>query len=83
MFKELVFLICLANVQPAQYSEKTCYEEFRAYVPTRHHTSDERCYMYGLAEIQKMTKKEWKKFSKKSKYKLVGMRCFDRDGEVA
>jgi len=30
-----------------------------------------------------MTKKELAKFSKKSKYKLVGMRCFDRDGEVA
>jgi len=82
MFKELVFLICLANVQPAQYSEKTCYEELRAYVPVRH-TSDKTCIEYGLAEIQKMTKKELAKFSKKSKYKLVGMRCFDRDGEVA
>jgi hypothetical protein len=82
MFKELVFLFCLANVQPAQYSEKTCFEKFKAYVPVRH-TSEKRCLEYGIAEIQNMTKKEWNTLSKKSKYKLAGMRCFDRDGEVA
>jgi hypothetical protein len=75
--------MCLSTVKkPTDYSANVCYLELRAYVPPEF--TDARCYDFGVAELQKLSKKERIQYYKgKKRYRIIGFKCLTDKAEVA